>query len=423
MTPLAPLRNLFLGLLGWLVLGVGIYFLWEWADGVDPPERLRPTVILPVERPSDRPTLADRTAIERNRIASAQQNAAAERNRDRQGGWPYLVTGLVLVGTSLGGGLPVVGLMALLRRRPRADRRGRIETVSRPDGSKLHVEIMDNENAPTLLLTHGWSLDSTEWFYVKEALADKYRIVVWDLAGLGRSTASKSHPLRIENMAADLEAVLQQTCPRGPVVLVGHSIGGMTIQTFCRLYPQHLGSRVVGLCLVHTTYTNPLKTALFAPLWKALEKPLIVPLNYLTIALAPLFYISNWQSYLNGSQHLASRITSFAGTQTLSQIDYSSLMATCAWPSVFGRGNLAMLKFDEEATLRTISVPTLIVGGENDRLTKFSASQHLAAKIPQGDLRMLEPAGHLGHWEQHDDFTQMLDRFVTTLSVVPAEVA
>ena len=180
-----------------------------------------------------------------------------------------------------------------------------------------------------------------------------------------------------------------------------------------------------GIALVHTTYTNPLRTAFLAPLWTALEKPLIIPLNYLTIALAPLAWLSNQQSYWNGSLHTMTRIASFAGGQTWGQLQGGAWLAAKAWPGVVARGNLAMLEFDERATLPHIDIPALVIAAKHDRMTKAEASTHLEAALPQGVLATV-PAGHLGFWERHNEATELLaefaERFRTPVKAKPAAV-
>ena len=79
----------------------------------------------------------------------------------------------------------------------------------------------------------------------------------------------------------------------GRPILLGHSIGGMITLTFCRLFPQALGTRVRAIALVQTTYTNPVRTTNMAGLLTALERPIIVPLLHLTIWLSPLLWLSN----------------------------------------------------------------------------------------------------------------------------------
>jgi pimeloyl-ACP methyl ester carboxylesterase len=398
MMPFSVLRIWGLGLFSWLLLGAAGYLLYEYADGVSPP--LDPDA---VTVRADGTTEVDETRLPTDRQLAEQ---------DTQGGWHYLLGGLTLLALSFGGFLP----MRLLLGKPKfdepvADRTGRPLEIDRPDGSRLHVEIYGAETSPTLILTHGWSLDSTSWYYLKRQFAGRYRLVVWDLRGLGQSKGPRNGDYRIETMAEDLNAVIAGTSFDRQVILVGHSIGGMITQCFCRIHSEALRSRVAGIVLLHTTYTNPLRTAWLAPLWTALEKPLLVPLNYLTMWLAPLAWLSNWQSYLNGSMHVMTRIASFAGGQTAGQVDYGAKLAACSWPGVVARGNLAMLEFDEQATLPRIDVPTLVVGSEYDRMTKREASDRID-QLAAHSVETVIPAGHLGFWERNEQFAEILTEFI-----------
>ena len=119
-----------------------------------------------------------------------------------------------------------------------------------------------------------------------------YRLIVWDLPGLGLSKQPDNHDYSLENLARDLDAVIALAGGR-PVVLVGHSIGGMISLTHCKLFPQAMGTRVCGLVLVNTTYTNPVRTTSMAGLKTALQKPLFEPLLHLTIGLSPLVRVMN----------------------------------------------------------------------------------------------------------------------------------
>ena len=403
MMPFAVLRTWILGPLGWIVLGLGIYLLYEWSDGVTPPRSI--TIAVDESRSLDADQTDNKTVViltENDRV-------------DNRGGIYYLAWGLGLTLVSIGG---IVPILPFLGRPPLFEPKsftGMQELkVSRPDGSLLHIEHCGPENGLTLIFTHGWSLDRSDWYFAQKALSTKYHLVFWDLAGLGKSTSPRNHDHSLEKMAADLEAVMGAVTP-GPVVLIGHSIGGMIQQVFCRLYPQHLEDRVLGLVLVHTTYMNPVKTAYGSVILSALQKPVIEPLNYLMIWLSPLAWISNWQSYWNGSLHLTSRLTSFAGQQTWGQIDHSSRLAAKASPAVVARGNQAMLRFDERATLPHIHRPVLVVSGANDRLTMAEASHTIAKLLPDAREITLTPAGHLGHWEQHEQFEAALTDFITTL--------
>ena len=104
----------------------------------------------------------------------------------------WLAVGVALLLWSVSGRWFVL----LTRRRgadePRSGRGGRHRRVAGPDGADLHVEEHGPEGgaAPTLPMTHGWDLDATAWYYEKKNLADHFRLVLWDLPGLGLSTHS-----------------------------------------------------------------------------------------------------------------------------------------------------------------------------------------------------------------------------------------
>src|SRR5690348_13932517 len=95
-------------------------------------------------------------------------------------------------------------------------------------------------------LTDGAS--STAWYYAKKRLSDRFRLILWDLPGVGQSSQPGDRDYSTERFAQDLRAVLELSGDR-KALLLGHSIGGMTIQTFCRLFPDVVASRVAGIVL------------------------------------------------------------------------------------------------------------------------------------------------------------------------------
>jgi pimeloyl-ACP methyl ester carboxylesterase len=302
---------------------------------------------------------------------------------------------------------------------PDSSREGEAHRLTRPDGSVLQVEMYGPKDGPPIVLTHGWGVDSTEWTYLKRQLSDRYRLIVWDLPGLGLSRRPSNNDYSLENLARDLDAVLGLADGR-PAVLVGHSIGGMATLTFARLFPEALGSRVAGLVLVHTTYTNPVRTAKGAAVYTALENPVIIPLLYLTIGLAPIVWLMNWMRYFNGSAHVSTIRSGFAGTQTWEQVDFMARFQPIAWPGVIARGMLGMLKYDATDTLRTISVPTLVIPGDRDPVCPPEAGEKIARDVPDAQLERLVPAKHSGLFERNEDFAKMVSRFVSSCSTVTA---
>ncbi len=290
---------------------------------------------------------------------------------------------------------------------PREDRTGEVHRIRRPDGSELRIECYGPADAPPIVMTHGWGCNSTEWFYPKKNLTGRYRLIVWDEPGLGLSKKPDNNDYRLEKLASDLEAVLAFAGNR-PALLVGHSIGGMIILTFCKLFPELLARRVAGLVLVHTSYTNPVRTTKMASFYTAIEKPILIPLLHLTIALWPLVWVMNWISYLNGSVHRSTEKSSFAGTESRGQLDFCARFAPHARPDVLARGMLGMIRYDATAVLPTIAVPTLVVVGDQDTTTLPEAGEYIRRSVPGGQLATLSPARHLGLIEHHARFDELV---------------
>jgi pimeloyl-ACP methyl ester carboxylesterase len=326
-------------------------------------------------------------------------------------GMSYLLSGLAMVLWSFAGRFVSLPLL----RRPGSDepkriRTGTVQRVPRPDGTVLQVEFYGPEDGQPIILSHGWGPNSTIWYYAKRQLSDRFRVIVWDLPGLGKSSKPKNNDYSLEKYARDLEAVVALVGDK-PVILLGHSMGGMVILTFCRLFPDHLKRRVASLILVDTTYTNPVKTSIFSKFLRLVQKPLLEPLLYLTIGLSPLLWLMNWLSYLNGLLHISVELSGFKGTETRGQLDFSALLSALSWPAVLARGTLAMFKYEETATLSTINVPVLLVVGASDIATKPAASIRMKAELPQADLVMLKPGGHMSLMEQNERFAEVVSAF------------
>ena len=270
---------------------------------------------------------------------------------------------------------------------------GEIHTLERPDGTTIHAEIFGPAGAPILVLSHGWSTDNTEWFYAKKHLAGPFRLVVWDLPGLGQTMSPADQDFSLEHMAADLHLVLTLAQGR-PVILVGHSISGMMNLTYAKLYPQDLGTKVAGLVQLDTSYTNPVHTASDSALNEALQKPVAEPLLHVMIALSPIFRGLSWLSYQEGIAPASNAQSAFDGTETRGQLDLVSRYGYQSSPGVVARGTLAMFHWDMTDELPRISIPVLILVGKDDTTTLPRASEYMAANIPKNQLQVLPIGRH-----------------------------
>jgi pimeloyl-ACP methyl ester carboxylesterase len=368
--PLIVLARLALSLASLAILGTGGYLLWSWHEGY--------WVLDSLGRP-----------------------------HHLQEAW-RLWTGLALLAWSVLGRVIVTPLLARADTDPTRIEHSESQTLVSPTGSTLHVEIQGPEHAPPVILTHGWGLDSTIWFYLRRDLAKRFRVIVWDLPGLGRSKAANGGAIDLSHFALDLKAVL--TLAKAPAVLVGHSIGGMTVQTLIRDHPEVMETDVAGIVLVNTTYTNPLRTMVLSPLAQALRWPVLEPVFRLSIWLQPLAWLSAWQSYLSGSAHLANRI-GFASHVTRSQLEQTTLLATRNPPAALARGNLAMFRWDADGGLQKIRIPALILAGDSDLVTKCEASRTLSRATPGGVLHVVADANHMGFLERAAIYNAQISDF------------
>ncbi|AFY75471.1 putative hydrolase or acyltransferase of alpha/beta superfamily (plasmid) [Synechococcus sp. PCC 7502] len=361
--PLAPLIILLLGLLSTALFGFGLYFVIGWYLGWI-------TVIA------------------------------------------LFISGIVMLVFSLLGRFVILWLLANpADNEPTPSRSREVKQIHRPDGTNIHVELFGDRDAPPIIFTHGWSCNSTHWYYIKQALVDEFRLILWDVPGSGKSGQVPAHDYSMQNLATDLEAVLHLAGDK-PAIIFGHSMGGMILLTFCRLFPQHLGTRVAGIGLVNTTFTNPVHTAPFANILQVLQKPLLEPLLYLMIGLSPLVWAQTWLSYLNGTSHISGRFSSFAGRPTRGQLDYLINRSARVSPSVLGRQMLGMMHYDATEVLKEIEIPTLIISANKDGATPVEASRYMHEQIENSELVVLAPSGHMSMMEQHQEFVEAVANFV-----------
>jgi pimeloyl-ACP methyl ester carboxylesterase len=367
--PLLSVIRFITSLLGLIILGLVIYLLWSWNDG----ELVR------------------------------QTDGDLVRIRDDWRLW----AALGLIAFSLLGRLVVLPLLAKPDTgEPSHEDRGAGQIIDGANGARLYVEELGLQSGPTIILTHGWALDSTIWHYAKRDLGARFRVLVWDLPGLGKSHGTIS----LENFAQNLAAIIEYS-GANRVGLIGHSIGGMTIQTLARDNPAFFNSRVAGAVLVNTTYTNPLKTMILSGLVQALRKPVLEPLMRLTIWLQPLAWLSAWQSYLSGMAHVGNRL-GFGKYVTRSQLEHVTLLSTKNPPGNIQKGNLAMFRWDATGALGSVDVPVLLLAGDSDIVTKPEASTAIAGQARNGKLETIAGVNHMGFVERADAYNPAMGNFL-----------
>ncbi len=146
--------------------------------------------------------------------------------------------------------------------------------VTTPDGVPLAVREVGPENAPlTVVFAHGFCLRMGAFHFQRARLAEQWgpqvRMVFYDHRGHGQSGEASPDSYTVEQLGKDLESVLAVMAPRGPVVLVGHSMGGMTVLSHARQYPQRYPTRIVGVALISSAAEGVSRS----PLGEILKNP------------------------------------------------------------------------------------------------------------------------------------------------------
>src|SRR5919199_3793325 len=163
-------------------------------------------------------------------------------------------------------------------------------TVRTDDGVDLHAEVDGRPDAPlTVLLTHGFTARLGEWDDQRAALRRRARLVLWDHRGHGRSARGGRRTATIDRTGRDLGEVLDATTPSGPVVLAGHSMGGMSVMALARQRPELFGTRVVGVFLLATSAGGLVESGLLGHALKLVRRLGLLPLYLWLLRLwAPL---------------------------------------------------------------------------------------------------------------------------------------
>jgi pimeloyl-ACP methyl ester carboxylesterase len=280
----------------------------------------------------------------------------------------------------------------------------RVRRVVADDGVPLHVEEVGPLGAGvTVVFCHGYTQRSEVWHYQRQALADDNpgKLVFYDHRSHGRSGRSSAAHATIDQLGRDLHAVIQTCAPTGKVVLVGHSMGGMTIMALAEQHPELFGPRVVGVALIGTS-TGKLASVTFGlPAVTARVSSRLLPV--LTRAMR-----GNPQAFERGRRlgtdlaFVASRKVAF-GTDAVSpaQVEFVERMVAETPVDVIAEFYDTFMSHDKLDELGVLAdVETLVLVGSHDQITPVSHSRFLAAALPSAQLVVVEGAGHMVQLER-----------------------
>lgn len=285
--------------------------------------------------------------------------------------------------------------------------------ITTPDGVPLAVREAGPVDAPlTLVFVHGFCLRMGAFHFQRtrlpEQLGPGVRMVFYDQRGHGNSGEAAPETYTLTRLGQDLQTVLKVVAPRGAVVLVGHSMGGMTVLSHARQFPDEYGHRIVGAALISSAAEGVSRS----PLGEILKNPALEAIRFTAKSAPKLMHRGR-----NVSRSLIGpilRAASFSDLQVSRSLDAFSqrMMNGTPIPTMVGFLD-ALEHHDETAGLWTLlRVPTLIACGDHDLLTPDEYSRRMAASLPLSELVIVPGASHLALLDKPEAINDGLVRLV-----------
>jgi pimeloyl-ACP methyl ester carboxylesterase len=335
------------------------------------------------------------------------------------------------VGLAAAGATAAVGVVAdrLTRARQTAKAMDSLDTydeeatteviVFAADGVPLHVEldepvgrpvgIPEGAAIPTVVFCHGYTLSLRCWVFQRRALkAAGYRVVLWDQRGHGQSGAGSKASYEIDQLGLDLHAVITAVVPKGPLILVGHSMGGMTLMALASQHPELVRDRVLGVAFVSTSPGGI--SAVSWGLGKVLGKAVHRLGPFAVGQLAGRQGLVN--SVLKAGREVEEYFVdlySFASPVPLSIVRLTADMIFRTRMEVISDFMETFDKHDKrEALEQFIGVETLVLNGVQDLLTPPQHSEEIVKLIPGAEHVLVNDAGHIIMLEHADVVSEQL---------------
>jgi pimeloyl-ACP methyl ester carboxylesterase len=344
--------------------------------------------------------------------------------------WAKRVAGIGAAGLALVAGGIVVERRVVKARRSGADGaedfrslRAPAQVVKTDDGVGLHAEVDEiapyangtrpDPRQPTVVFVHGYALNLDCWHYQRQELRGKFRMVFYDQRSHGRSERSPRKHATIDQLGDDLATVLAELVPRGKVVLVGHSMGGMSIMAFAERHPEVFAERVAGVGLIATTAGKLRPHRTLSPFIPDRLGEVVAPRLITALANAPELVDSARKRGSNIGFLVADRFA-FGGEAPAAQVEFLDEMLAGTPMQVlaeFFPGFSSLDKFGVLASFAT--VPTTIICGTKDKLTSLGHSRKMASMIDGARLVECPGAGHMVIFEARDLVNAALGQLFT----------
>ncbi|GAA3186270.1 MULTISPECIES: alpha/beta fold hydrolase [Streptomyces] len=269
--------------------------------------------------------------------------------------------------------------------------------------------------APTVVFCHGYCLNQDSWHFQRAALRGAVRTVHWDQRSHGRSGRSRAvgdggEPVTIDLLGRDLKAVLDAAVPEGPLVLVGHSMGGMTVMALADQYPEFVAERVAGVALIGTSAGRLSEVAFGLPSFGVKAFHRLAP-GLLKVLGAQSDVVERGR---RATADLFAGIIKRYSFGTPQDVDpgvarFAERLIEATPIDVVAEFYPAFATHDKAAALVAYdTVAALVLAGERDLITPADHSEAIAELLPAARLLKVAGSGHLVMLERPELVTEEL---------------
>ncbi|HEX5566036.1 MAG TPA: alpha/beta hydrolase [Streptomyces sp.] len=347
-----------------------------------------------------------------------------DRGWARRAGLAGAALGVMAAGVATGVAVERLTVHRAVRRRarltleaacPYGSLRGTPGRAVADDGTELYYEIDvpdapdgAGDPAPTVVFSHGYCLTQDVWHFQRAALRGSApassppvpapRAVYWAQRGHGRSGRGQAGtPVTIDRLGHDLKAVLDAAVPEGPVVLVGHSMGGMTMMALAAQYPRYIAERVAGVALLGTSAGGLAEATYGLPAAGARALQRMAPGVLRTLAVRAELVERGRRATADLFSSLVKRYS--FGTRDIDPgvARFAERLIGSVPVDVVADFYPAFAEHEKTAALAAFDSgrPALILTGDRDLLTPREHSEAMAEVLPEAELVVVEGAGHL----------------------------
>lgn len=292
---------------------------------------------------------------------------------------------------------------------PFPDRLPPSETVSVPaaDGTRLHAEVFGPPDGYPIVLTHGITCAIRAWAYQIADLSHDYRVIAFDHRGHGRSGVPRPKGYSLKHLASDLDSVLDATlAPHQRAVIAGHSMGGITIAAWSERYRHKVPRRADAVALINTTTGDLIRQVQLLPVPYGLSPARV---------LAGRTLINAFGGFpVPGAARIPSRYvvamlaTGRDADPSIARLVYELFENTSAAGRAGCARALVTSLGSRYLSLDGLTVPTLVIGSERDRLTPISQSRRIARTTPNLIELVELPGGHCSMLEHPREVNRQL---------------